>query len=280
MPVDDVAPLVGAAHLQLDVVVLAEVPEVVGLEQHVAELGVGDPVLALHAVPDRVLGHHLVDGHVLADVTEEVEHSDRGGPVGVVDQGGLQWPGLEVQQALELHLDGRDVVVERVPVEQVALLAATAGVADHPGGTAGQRERSVTGQLQPAQRELPEQVPDVEAVGGRVEADVDADRSLGQPGGEGLPVGRVLHEAAGLQLGEEVHSGIMVPRRSRTGRATCHDRSLGPENGALSRTARSRTTRRRRSRGGTTTRSRTHRCRTTGRRGTGSDDPPWPAPSG
>ena len=58
----------------------------------------------------------------------------------------------------------------------------------------------------------------MEAVGGRVEADVDADRSRGQPGGEGLPVGRVLHEAAGLELGEEVHSGIMVPRRPRTGR--------------------------------------------------------------
>ena len=38
----DVAPLVGAAHLQLDVVVLVQPPEVVGLEQHVAELGVGD----------------------------------------------------------------------------------------------------------------------------------------------------------------------------------------------------------------------------------------------
>ena len=42
----DVAPLVGAAHLQLDAVRGVEVPEVVGLQQHVAELGVRDAGLA------------------------------------------------------------------------------------------------------------------------------------------------------------------------------------------------------------------------------------------
>ena len=39
---DDVAPLVGAAGLQLDAVVLVQVAEVVGLQQHVAELGERD----------------------------------------------------------------------------------------------------------------------------------------------------------------------------------------------------------------------------------------------
>ncbi len=46
----DVAPLVTAPHLQLTAVVPVQVQEVVSLEQHVAELGEGDPGLhpALH----------------------------------------------------------------------------------------------------------------------------------------------------------------------------------------------------------------------------------------
>ena len=94
--------------------------------------------------------------------------------------------------------------VERLPVEQVALLAASSGVADHARRAAGQREGPVAGELEAAQGELAEQVADVQAVGRRIEADVDADRPGGQPGGERGPVGRVVHEATGLELGEQV----------------------------------------------------------------------------
>ena len=261
MPGGDVAPLVGAAHLQLDVLVLAEPPEVVGLEQHVAELGVGDPVLALHAVPDRLLGHHLVDGHVLADVAEEVEHADRARSSRRCRPG---WPGSgpgsKSSRRSSWRLDRGDVVV--------AACRGRAGCAPRcdrsgrrpcPVAPPASGNGPVTGQLEPAQRELPEQVADVEAVGGRVEADVDADRSRGQPGGEGVPVGGVVDEAAGLQVGEEVHSGIMVPRRPRTGRATCHRRVAA----------------------GAATASRTTWCRDEARGDErGPDDPPRPARSG
>ena len=52
----DVAPLVAAADLQVAAVVEVQAQEVVGLEQHVAELGVGDPLVrALEAGLDRLL---------------------------------------------------------------------------------------------------------------------------------------------------------------------------------------------------------------------------------
>ena len=51
------------------------------------------------------------------------------------------------------------------------------------------------------------QVADVEAVGGRVAAVVERDRTLGEPGGEGVAVGGVVDQAAGLEVVEQVHEG-------------------------------------------------------------------------
>ena len=119
----DVAPLIAAADLQLAVVVAAEDVEIEGLEQHVAELGVADADLAVfHAGADAFLGHHLVDGEVLADVAQEIEEADGGGPVGVVHQAGGVGRGVEVEQAAELFLDPGDVVGQDFLGEQLALL--------------------------------------------------------------------------------------------------------------------------------------------------------------
>ena len=73
------------------------------------------------------------------------------------------------QDAADLGLDGRHVGGERVDVEQVALLGAAPGVADHPGGPAGQGDRAVAGILEPPQHEQPDQVAVVQAGGGRVD---------------------------------------------------------------------------------------------------------------
>jgi hypothetical protein len=106
---------------------MAQVEEVVGLQEHVAELGVGDAVFALDPRPDRFLGDHLVHRDVLADVAEKVEHPHGGRPVGIVDQRGRERARLEVEDALQLALDAGDVVAQGLPVEQVALLAAPPG---------------------------------------------------------------------------------------------------------------------------------------------------------
>ena len=152
--------------------------------------------------------------------SREVEDRERLGPLGVVDERRLERARLEVQQPLELPLDAGDVVVERGPVEQVALLAARPhGSPTMPGRSSGQRERAVAGKLEPAQGDLAEEVADVEAVGRRIEPDVDADGTAEPGGRRGSPVGGVLHEAAGLELGEQVrcggHGAVMVawPRR-------------------------------------------------------------------
>ena len=189
-PGGDVAPLVGAADLELAPERLVEVPEVVGLQEHVAELGEGDAVLALHPGPHRLLGQHRVDGDVLAHVAEELEDPDRLGPVAVVDQAGLGRPVGEVEQALELGLDGGQVV-RRASRGR----AGCAPRSDRPGSPimpvapAGEGDRPVAGVLEPPQQQQRHQVADVQAVGGGVEPGVERDRTLGQARPQGVRVG-------------------------------------------------------------------------------------------
>ena len=205
-PGGDVAPLVGATHLDLDVVGLVQVPEVVGLEQHVAELGVRDAGVTGETGLDRLLRHHLVDRDVLADVAEEVEHAGAGGPVGVVDQRRLIRTWLEVEDPLQLELDARHVVSELVTAEQVALLGLAARIADHARRPAGERERPMARHLEPPQPELAHQVAGVQGIGRRIEADVDTDRPLVETRPEELQVGRVVDQPTPAEIVDQVHS--------------------------------------------------------------------------
>ena len=116
---------------------------------------------------------HRVDGDVLADVSQEVEEAHLAGPVPVVDQRAARCAAGQVDDAGDLGLDGGHVVGERLLVEEVALLGAAAGVADHAGGAADQGHGPVAGLLEAAQHQQPEQVADVEAVGGGIAAVVE-----------------------------------------------------------------------------------------------------------
>ena len=83
---DDVAPLVGSADLDRAAEVVVQPQVVVGLQQHVAELGERDAVLGVDPHLDALAGEHLVDRDVLADVAQELEDRDRLRPVAVVDE--------------------------------------------------------------------------------------------------------------------------------------------------------------------------------------------------
>ena len=62
-------------------------------------------------------------------------------------------------------------------------------------------------ELKAAQHELAEEVTDMQRIGGGVEADVDADRTFGQPPAQRIAVGGVVHETTGLEVGEQLHDG-------------------------------------------------------------------------
>src|SRR5690606_108640 len=60
--IDDVAPLIGTAHLQATAVASGKLQEIVGLEDHVVELQEGERLLPLEAQLHRVEAQHAIDG--------------------------------------------------------------------------------------------------------------------------------------------------------------------------------------------------------------------------
>ncbi len=206
----DVAPLVRAARLQEAAVLFVEVEKIVGLEQRVGKLGEADARLGFHPRLHAVLGHHGVDGKMLADVAQEIEHADRAHPVGVVEEEGLIFqPGSEVEQLPELVLDALDIGLENIGREEIALGRLAARVADHAGGAARDGDGSMARELEPAQDEQADQVAEVEAVGGGVEADVKRDRGRArrEQALQLVAVGHVGDQPAPMEVFEDGRSG-------------------------------------------------------------------------
>jgi hypothetical protein len=160
--------------------------EVVGLQQHVAELGVGNSLFrALKSGLDRLLGHHLVHREVLADVAQEVQHGHLAQPQAVVEEKGVR----QIEELGELRTDALQMLAEHLFGEHGPLVQLPSGIPDHPGPTAGQRNGPVSSQLEASQGAQLEHVPHMQAVGGGVEAGIDRHA----PGVEPLEEGGVGH---------------------------------------------------------------------------------------
>ena len=201
----DVPPLIGTAHLQFDAVVVVQMSKVVGLQQHVAELGERDAMLTIEAGSHRLLGDHLIHRDVLADVAEEVQQWNARRPGRIVDQRGRIGTAFEVEQPLQLRLDAGEVALECLAVEQVAFLGPPSRIADHTCRATGKRKGTVSSELEATQAELSHQMADVKRVGGWVEPDIHPDRSGRETVGQHREVGAVVDQATGLEVGEEVH---------------------------------------------------------------------------
>ena len=125
----------------------------------------------------RVLGEHVVDGDVLADVAQELQVADAAEPVGVVRPGSPGWRRYRTREAAKLRADARRRCGERRVVEQVALDDLARRIADHAGRAADDGDRLVPRALEPRQHDHRHQVADVQRLGRRVVAGVERDRA-------------------------------------------------------------------------------------------------------
>ena len=203
---EDVAPLVRAADLQLAALVLVQPPVVVGLQQHVRELGVRDAVLALDPGSHRLPGQHLVDGHVLADVAQERRAAGRRGSTRSCRRASTR-PSAPSTRAI------------------CSLMAATLArsvsssrrlrSSDRPPGSpimpVAPPARAIgwwPASLEPAQHDQADQV--ARCGGCRRDGSMPWYSVIGPRAetlGERVPIGRVVDQAAGVEVGEQVHSG-------------------------------------------------------------------------
>ena len=179
-----------------------QMQEVRRLQQHVAEFGEAEA--RFEPLLDRILGEHVRDREMLADVAQEVDQAELAQPVVVVDQlRRRSGPGVKSRNRASWPPDPGDVAHQR--------LASSAGRGP-PIGTTGRRscpvppptsgDRPVAVALQVEQPEDRHEVADVQRIGGRVEAVVGRDRAPGASR-SARPGRLVLEHAAPRQLLEE-----------------------------------------------------------------------------
>ncbi len=204
-PRDDVAPLVGAAHLQVALVAPRQLDEVVGLQQHVVELDERQLLLALEAHLRRIHRQHPVDREVPADVAQEFDVVERRQPLGVVGHDGVAARLAEIQELREDRLDAVLVRVDLLDRENAPRLVAARGIADPRRAAAHQRDGAASpALLQPVQHHDRQQVADVQRRRGAVVADVADDVALLRERVEPVEIRALVDEAALGQYVEEV----------------------------------------------------------------------------
>ena len=171
----DVAPLVASAQLQNAALVFPEPVKVIALHELVAEFREGHALGGVtgQALFHAVLGHHVIDGDVLAYVADKVDEAVVLHPVVVVHQFGLVGGvGLKVQETGELGLDAGHVVVEGFLVQEVPFGRFHGRVSNHAGGPAHQGVRLVAAALEMLEYHDAHQVADMKGIGRGVNAHI------------------------------------------------------------------------------------------------------------
>ena len=229
----DVAPLVAGADLQQAAILLVQMHEVIGLQQHVTELGIANAgIVSRQAALDRILGHHHADGKMFADVAQKIEIAATAHPIVVVHQHGRMGLVVEVEHPPHLLFEPGHVGPQDVDRKQVAFFALAAGISDHAGGPADQGDGAMAGTLKTPQHQQRDQAPDVQAVGRRVESAVQRAAFACKPLRQPRVVGRLVNEPALAQVGENIFQACLASatcrRRQTDGPARRASAAAGP----------------------------------------------------
>ncbi len=188
-----------------------QMEEVVGLDQPVVEL---DEVEAGGFQPGlvRLGGQHLVDREVATDVSQKRNVFEAKQPLGVVERyrGGVvaELAAVVVEVAVKLLGDEAEVVLQILFADQLARGGSPAGIADHRGAAAAERDGTVPHPLQRAEHHHADHVPGMERGTGGIEPLVERDGTGFELGAKAVLVGDVVDEAARPHVVDWVDAGI------------------------------------------------------------------------
>ncbi len=174
-PLQNIAPLIRAPHLQRAVVALVQLQEVVALQNHVIEFQERERLLAFQPQLHAVHGEHSIDREMPADVAQKWDVLEARQPVIVVDHHGAGRGIVEAQEVVENLANAGDIGVDLLVGEKLTGLIAARRITDLGRAAAHQHDGAVSRLLQAAQHHDLHQTADVQAVGGGIETDVCAD---------------------------------------------------------------------------------------------------------
>ena len=166
---EHVGPLVVAAQLHHAAIIMMQLPEVVGLHNHVVELEEGQALFP--AFFEAFSSQHTVNGEVHANLTQQLYIVKVKQPISIVGNDSLAL--AEVDETAHLLLEAGNVVRDEFRSQHLAHFVLAAGVANHAGAAAKQHDRTVTSSLHMAHHHQRDEVTNMQAVGGRVEANIE-----------------------------------------------------------------------------------------------------------
>jgi anhydro-N-acetylmuramic acid kinase len=169
--IDNIAPLVRAAHLQDAVVTLVEFNEIIALKNHIVEFKERQGLLAVKARLDTVEGQHAVDGKVTTDIAQEFQIVELCQPVGIVDHDSGIFAFIVENIAVD-SLDTGNIGVDLLNTEQLPLIVAKRRVTHHRCAAAHQADGLVAGFLEPIEHGDGDEIADMDAGSRCVIADI------------------------------------------------------------------------------------------------------------
>ncbi len=194
--VDDVAPLVRAAHLQHAVVAAGKLKKIVSLEQHVVEFEEGQRLLALKPQLHRIEGEHPIDGEVAAVFAQKIDVIEVLEPLVVIDEERICFALPESQELPEGVPDPRLVCVDLGFGQKLPALVLAGWIADLGRAAANQRDRPMPAALQHAKHHDADEIADMQAWRGAIEADIGGDRAFRGQRAQPFLVGNLMDVTA------------------------------------------------------------------------------------
>ena len=110
---------------------IVKMQKIVRLQQHVAELGKGDPIFAIEAHLHGILADHVIHGEMFPDVAQKIDQIQREEPIGIVHHAGRIVFHLEIEKMRELLFDRLKIGFDGLARKQLSLRGFSARVADH-----------------------------------------------------------------------------------------------------------------------------------------------------
>ena len=205
-PHDNIAPLIGPAHLQHHTMATAQFQEVIGLKQHVVEFKEGQRLIAFQPLLHAFHRQHAIDAEMPPDITQEGNVQQLVQPFRVIEHDGIRRAITEGQEGIEYltntGLIGFDLRIRKqgprfIPEGRIAHLCRAAAH-QHHGAIAGALH-------QPQQHDL-HQGPDMQAIGSRIKADIAGQRASLQPRQKGAFFGGLVNIAAFPRHMQEIAS--------------------------------------------------------------------------
>ncbi len=202
--VDDIAPLIRAAHLQDAIVAFAKLNKVIGLQHHVVEFEERELLLAIEPQLYRVEGKHPVDREMSPDVAQEIDIIKLVKPVGIVAHDGIAAGAFEFQEVRKNRADTFEIFVDRLVGENAAAFVLARWIADSRCAATHQRNRPVSGLLQPVQHHDWEQRANVQRGRCAIESDIGGNRASFGTRVEGVGFRYLMDKSAFCQNVEKI----------------------------------------------------------------------------